>query len=289
MTNKLLHFAIAAMLAFPAAGPVAAGTAIGDLRCATPDLTIAEAEQVDRMAAIAGRERGVSPASIAALGAVSIPVAFHVIHDGSAGMLTAADLANQIDAMNLGYAPWGYQFYIASTDYTDNAAWFAMTPGSLVESAAKAALVISPEKQLNLYTANPGGGLLGWATFPWNLAGDPTDDGVVILYSSVPGGSIPNYNEGDTGTHEVGHWLGLYHTFQGGCRLFGDRVLDTPPERSATSGCPASKDTCTNYGVDPIENFMDYSYDACMTEFTAGQDRRMDRMVMTYRPLLLTP
>ncbi len=289
MIIRLTHFVVASVFAISGASAAMAGTAIGDLRCATPDLTLFEATQVERMAAIAGQARGVTPESITALATVSIPVAFHVIHNGGTGMLSTQDIANQIDAMNIGYAPWGYQFFIASIDYTDSAAWFTMTPGSLAESAAKSALVVSPETQLNIYTANPGGGLLGWATFPWSLQSDPTDDGVVILYSSLPGGSATNYNEGDTLTHEVGHWLGLYHTFQGGCRLFGDRVLDTPPERTSTSGCPVSKDTCSNYGVDPIENFMDYSYDVCMFEFTAGQDRRMDRMVMTYRPLLLTP
>jgi hypothetical protein len=271
------------------AAPVTAETAIGDLRCATPDLTLAEVSRVERMASSAARARGVTTEALAALGNVSIPVAFHVIHSGSTGMLTTADLAAQIDVMNIAYAPWGYEFFIASVDYTDNAAWFTMRPGSLAERDAKATLVSSPESQLNFYTANPSGGLLGWATFPWNLADDPTDDGVVILYSSLPGGSLANYNEGDTATHEVGHWLGLYHTFQGGCRVLGDRVLDTPPERTSTNGCPATKDTCTKYGADPIHNFMDYSYDACMFEFTEGQDRRMDQMVMTYRPLLVTP
>ena len=90
------------------------------------------------------------------------------------------------------------------------------------------------------------------ATFPWDVEANGDEDGVVFQYSTVPGGSEQGYNLGKTVTHEVGHWLGLYHVFQGGCEGEGDGVDDTPPQRTATSGCPSGQDSCVGGGVDSI-------------------------------------
>ena len=217
-----------------------------------------------------------------------INVYFHVINQGTGianGDISTTMITNQMSVLNNAFASWGWSFNLVTTDRTTNATWYNGCYGS-AETAMKTALHRGTAADLNVYTCNPSGGILGYATFPSSYASAPTKDGVVLLYSSLPGGTAAPYNEGDTGTHEVGHWMGLYHTFQGGCSGNGDYVTDTPAERSAAYGCPGGRDTCTGKrypGTDPITNFMDYTDDSCMFKFSPAQDTRMDSQFTTYR------
>src|SRR5438093_1344523 len=230
-----------------------------------------------------------------------IPVYFHVIYTNSEGNVSDSQLDAQILVLNRNYAgkdyngatvpgaaATGYTFTKAGTDRTINRKWFAMTPGTQREAQAKNALSINPGGALNIYICKPGQNLLGWAVFPWTAQAGTKQDGVVIHYGSLPGGYLSPYNLGGTASHEVGHYLGLYHTFQGGCdtgtcSATGDLVCDTPAGATATSGCPGGKDTCPATGLDPIHNYMDYSTDVCYTNFTTGQDTRMNQVVTGYR------
>jgi hypothetical protein len=256
--------------------PIAAGTVRS---CGTPDATPAEAEGV-RMAL----RRWADENAVRTSGG-TIQVAFHVITAHGEGNVTDAQIADQIRELNRGYAGTGYRFELASIDRTENPSWFKMTPGTGKEKQAKQALAIDPAHRLNLYTCSPGQSLLGWAYFPWSAPESHYIHGVVVHYASLPGGEAP-FDLGRTATHEVGHYLGLYHTFQGGCVAPGDEVDDTPFEASAAFGCPEGRNTCPAPGDDPIHNYMDYSDDACYTEFTAGQEDRMQAIVPVYRPSL---
>ncbi|HEX2313790.1 MAG TPA: zinc metalloprotease [Thermomonospora sp.] len=212
---------------------------------------------------------------------IVVPVRFHVVADGSEGRLSRATVERQIATLNAAYsgrqgagaADTGVRFRLAGYDVTSNAAWFRRP--DRYERQMKTALHRGGPNTLNLYTAAVGVRVLGFSTYPQGVRDRPTDDGVVIDYRSVTGGAYRNYDHGYTAVHEVGHWLGLFHTFENGCDSPGDHVADTPYEAVPTEGCPRTKDTCWASGSDPVHNFMDYAWDVCMREFTPGQGRRI--------------
>ena len=177
----------------------------------------------------------------------------------------------------------------ATVEHVDRPDWFAMGHRSASEREAKTALQVDPEHNLNFYTAELQGGLLGWATFPFDFLGDPDMDGVVVLHSSLPDGSSAPFNLGATAVHEVGHWLGLYHTFEprGTCDAIGDHVNDTVAHRDADFGTPEfgpAYTACDGTSSSPVKNFMNYTDDAWMDHFTEGQAQRMLDQIGMYRP-----
>ena len=263
-------------------------------RCSTRDVSEAEqqAHDDDHLAWRAARNAQGFNVALRPAGSVAVPVWVHVINKGSGlanGDIPQSQVDDQVQVLNDAYggANSPFVFQLAGVTRTTNATWYTMTPNSSAEVQAKNALRVGGAGTLNVYVASIGQGLLGWATFPSDYTSAPKMDGVVILNTSVPGGTATPYNLGDTATHEIGHWMGLYHTFQGACTKTNDSVSDTPAERSAAFGCPTGRNSCkARPGVDPILNFMDYTDDACMNQFSGGQVTRMDTMHQQYRGAL---
>jgi hypothetical protein len=176
----------------------------------------------------------------------------------------------------------------------DNPAWFSLVPSNRdprnpSEMQMKRALARDTDRALNLYSLEPAvAGLLGWATFPWQRELVPSADGIVLRHSTIIGGEGDNGQHGRTATHEVGHWLGLLHTFQNGCAEPGDGVDDTPFQALPTAGCPVPAPSCgADRGTDPVDNHMNYSSDSCRKQFSAGQIARMQSMTAVFRPRLM--
>ncbi|MCA8979954.1 MAG: pre-peptidase C-terminal domain-containing protein [Planctomycetes bacterium] len=238
----------------------------------------------------------------------TIQVVVHVIETNSGtGHLSASMVQYQIDILNedfralsgtpgSGGVDTKIQFELATLDpggspttgitYTTNNTWFNDS-GSYWTS-----LAWDPDQYLNIYT-NDAGGNLGYVPYlpPSGNSGNSSDR-VVILYSSF-GRNSSNwpYHQGRTTTHEVGHYLGLFHTFEGGCggggcSTSGDLICDTNAESSANWGCATSSTSCGS--SDPVRNYMDYSDDTCMTGFTADQANRMRCTLENWRPTLYT-
>lgn len=222
----------------------------------------------------------------------TIPVYFHVVSpDGVIGNVTDPQVAEQVYVMNLGYqgklggANTGFSFVLVGVTRTVNADWYNAGPGSPGERAMKKALSRGAPQAMNIYSTTAGP-YLGWAYLPGLSPSRMYLDGIVIDWESMVRTSdryANRYDLGMTAVHESGHWFGLEHTFFGGCNAKGDFVDDTPAERTPTSGCPFGKDTCPEPGLDPIQNFMDYSYDACYSEFTRGQGARAQDHYLYFR------
>ena len=211
------------------------------------------------------------------------------------GNITDTDVTNQLQVLNDSFRDYGFTFTLKGTTRTNNAEWYYLD-----EYGMKAALRVGDASTLNVYFSDSYG-FGGYAYYPSNYERDPIADGVVVRSNTIPGGSyFPSITVGKILVHEVGHWLGLAHTFDGyddarpslipmlgnfnRCRKNNDEVGDTPKQSSPSVGCPIGRNSCRMFpGLDPIHNYMDYSDDVCFNEFSAGQADRMKAMWNEYR------
>lgn len=252
----------------------------------------------------------ISDAYLPSISDYRIPVVVHVLRNdsGTLGNLDFDMVQSGIDILNedmnaiLGSngEPGNearIEFYLADTDpdgnptngvtYTDNTTYYNDSGTYYVD------LGWDTERYMNIYT-NTAGGYLGYvAGFPADGTAGQPEDRVVVLWEAYgrDGAYGPPFDQGRTLTHEVGHYLGLFHTFQGGCDSGScysqsDLICDTNSESGPHFGCSTGTSSCGS--VDPIENYMDYSDDLCMNTFTVEQVNRMRCSLLNYRPLLYT-
>jgi len=217
----------------------------------------------------------------------NVPVYVHVMLDRAGrGNVTQRQIRNQIAMLNTTYqggearglaADTGFSFSLVAVNRFRNSTWHSDGASRTYRARTRR----GGRNALNIWVVDIK--TLGLSTFPWDYAKRPKIDGIRVDFNSLPGGSLANYNRGKTAAHETGHWVGLWHTFQGGCSRMNDEVADTAAEASPAAGCPEGRDSCVGGGADPIHNYMDYSYDSCYDRFTPGQSQRLSTMWMAYR------
>lgn len=251
---------------------------------------------------------------------IYIPVVFHIVLTNP-NTVTDAQVKAQLDTLNVDYAglnadstkiPAAFkalfgksliQFKLAQRTpdddpstgierYTAGKSSYTYDDNTLKYKSSGGADAWDPDRYLNIWITNISGGILGYATFPGGSVKE--EQGVVILYSSLPGGSAAPYNMGRTLTHESGHYFFLYHIWgdDNGACSGTDYVGDTPNQADKTGGCPngvVRLDACSPVAPGYMyQNYMDYTDDACMMMFTKLQVTRMEAALTTYRATLLT-
>ena len=254
-----------------------------------------------------------------------IPVVVHVIHEYGTENISKLQIQDQIRILNEDFrrlnadtsntrtvfqsvaADAEIEFVLASKDPNGNCTEGIVRVNSPLTNNArdnvKAVSYWPSDKYLNIWIVksiqnsgdDPGVITLGYAQFPWDRNTRPSTDGIVVRadYFGSIGTAAGNNNAGRTATHEVGHWLGLFHTFQGGCNppSWGEQIDDTPPVLEPSFGCPIGANTCNNDFPnlpDQVENYMDYANGSCQNMFTFEQKAMMHNMINSFRGTLVS-
>lgn len=233
--------------------------------------------------------------------ALNIPVAFHVVTDGKKGKISAQQIAILIENLNWAYRNTPVSFYLYKADTLKNKAWYNNCFfNTKNQQKLRKRLALDPRYFVNIYSCKLGKpDWYGVATFPpgYPVPGTPGNTYMQgIAVDPVVLGS-PNFPYGLALAHEVGHYLGLFHTFesafnpgQAGCADPGDFVSDTPSQAFHTFGaCPVGLDSCPSLpGADDIPNLMNYATDECWNHFSPGQANLMVEAIQRFRPTLGT-
>ncbi|MFY2564088.1 zinc metalloprotease [Corallococcus terminator] len=241
-----------------------------------------------------------------------IPVVVHVISDTACanGNVTDALVHSQLTVLNEDFravagSPGAagvdskIEFFLATVDPSGNPTTgiqrYCNTTWYQDQGSYWLTIAWDPTRYLNVYT-NSAAGSRGYVPFlpadPAGAVGQPQDRVVINWLAFGRVGPVTPYHKGRTVTHEVGHYLGLFHTYYAGCGTAtapacyttGDRICDTPPNATSHKGCTAST-SCGGVPV-PIQNYMELTDDACMTGFSAEQVQRMRCTLASFRPTL---
>jgi len=209
------------------------------------------------------------------------------------GLISTEVIEQQTEVLNNAYNDFGYTFVTSNIDSAVNAGWYYATDSHKFETgqwdntdqylAMADAMTVDVTHSINFFWTGARV-TSGLGVHPWSFPEDDSRHGLFCGNYTIPGGE-PGLNLGITGVHEVGHYLGLYHTFENGCSSPGDEVEDTPYQSEANYSCPTTNYSCGSY--DDIGNYMDYMDDECLTHFTQGQKDRIEWAIETYRPILL--
>jgi hypothetical protein len=249
-------------------------------------------------------------ANYAPTGLLRIPVVVHVIQNTAGqGAISDAQVRSQIAVLNEDYRA---RAGTLGANGVDTRIEFFLSPQTPLGAASSGivrhtndawfndqgdywtANAWDTTRFLNIYTNTAqafGAGALGYTVMPQSTSWINTpQDRVVIHYSAFgrPGAPGP-YALGRVCTHEIGHYLGLFHTYDfgcdvGNCHASGDRICDTNPEAVAHFDCVTPATSC---GVPaPLANYMSAADDACLTGFSQEQARRMRCTLLSYRPQL---
>jgi len=257
------------------------------------DLIMLEQVRADWAAAfekkpLAGPQKAAGPPQ------VTVPVKFtHFVDPATGyGFVSATRRSKLIKALNNAFKSSRIRFKNAKVEVVEDDRFCFDLENDVTEQTAKQKYHADPDRFLNLYTAALSPSTWGWATFPTDYmfpANNPAKwmDGVVVAHTVLPGGPDPKYAVGKRVVHEVGHWLGLFHTFHLGCAGNGDDIPDTPahfPENYGNPADGAPNGACNAGELAPIHNFMNYTDDVCMTHFTTEQTEKIRKVMQLFRP-----
>lgn len=222
-----------------------------------------------------------------------------VFHYGNIGNVSKERLYSQIDVVNEAFSgnyakdmiDTKLRFRLQDINYVNNKNYHYRC--DIIDQKLMKRYATKPDKIINIFVCESDY-YLGWAYYPWSFTETNRMSSIFIHKDSIPGSTdiedtiFESYNMGLTLVHELGHYFGLIHTFaQSGTCIDGDEISDTAVEKTPNFWCDASRDSCPNHpGKDPINNYMDYSPDECMNEFTPLQINRLWSMIDEYKPKL---